>query len=327
MTNAPADLLAHRSVMAGITGLPNPNDLGIVGDGAHQRTGGYHEGKDVLVAINRYHPPPSSHVGSLDEDYSARLLRDRNGLTLSASAFDYGDNWPHGGRAAWLRFNNALVAALRANVTALAAVRAVNYSPDGVQKLRVDRQRGWQVQTSTDQVTIHTHAEFYRDTEGRRQAALDYIANLARAAINVPPKPTPTPPHPTTEDDVATNFLARTGDGQTYYLCVGGAYSIRLSVERVNRLAYLARQATGPAFALGQSVDGKNNAEWTSSPDGHQTGIVRVNWDPLFGPEVPDNGGAGTVTITDEDAARIAGDVVEKMPPPPNYAPVPPAAG
>ena len=192
MTNAPADLLAHRSVMAGITGLTNPSDIGIVGNGAHQRTGGYHEGKDVLTANGMYHPPASSHVGSTGEDYSCRIARDRNGLTNSASAVDYGDNWPHGGRAAWIRFNNALVAALHANVPSLGAIRAVNYTPDGAAKKRTDRQAGWSVVSSSDSVDIHTHVEYYRDTEGQRQATLDAVAQLARAAIsNISPTPNP----------------------------------------------------------------------------------------------------------------------------------------
>src|SRR5689334_21277151 len=110
MTIAPADLLALRTTVLSLTGLSG-DAVGIVGDGAHQKTGGYHEGHDVLTAIGRYHPPATSHTGSSTEDYSCRLLRDRRGLTVEASAMDIGYQWPHGGSAAWLRFNNALVAA------------------------------------------------------------------------------------------------------------------------------------------------------------------------------------------------------------------------
>lgn len=181
MSTAPADLLATRTQLQGVTGL-GATALGIVGDGAHQQTGGYHEGMDVLVAIGRYHPPATANVGSGGEDYSARLLRDRLGLSNYASAMDIGDDWPHGGRAAWLRFNNAFVAALRTDAT-LAAVRGVNYSPDGVQRLRVDRQTGWVAIASTDTVTTHTHVEFYRDVEGQRGPTLARIVQLAQQAI------------------------------------------------------------------------------------------------------------------------------------------------
>jgi hypothetical protein len=186
VTNAPADLLGARARIQSRTGLINPADVGIVGDGAHARTGGYHEGKDVLVSIGRYHPG-ISNVSA--EDYSARLARDRNGLTNSASAMDIGDDWPKGGRAAWLRFNNLLVHALQAGDPALAAVRAINFSRDGVERKRIDREHGFgEIDDSTDSVTIHTHIEWYRDTEGRRQAGLDRLDALIAAAIaNQPP--------------------------------------------------------------------------------------------------------------------------------------------
>src|SRR5256885_6943450 len=102
MTNAPADLLGFRRRAQAVTGLSDPAEVGIVGDGAHARTGGYHEGRDVLAAIGRYHPgaPP----GDRGEDYSARLARDRARLTDDASALDVAAAWPHGGPAASLRF-------------------------------------------------------------------------------------------------------------------------------------------------------------------------------------------------------------------------------
>lgn len=168
MTNAPADLLNHRADFMNVTGLTNPADVGIVGDAAHAARGGYHMGK------------PEVSAGS---DYSTTLQRDQIGLTTSASAVDYGDDWPHGGRTAWLRFNNAFAAALKANTPELAAVRAINYSPDGITKKRIDRQNDWHDQQTTDSVTIHTHTEFYRDTEGHRTIALDYITRLAQTAI------------------------------------------------------------------------------------------------------------------------------------------------
>ena len=181
MSNAPTGLLAFRRAVMSVTGL-GAAEVGIVGDGAHARTGGYHEGRDVLVSIGRYHPG-DQYIGAAGEDYSARLRRDRTGLTDDASAVDVGDNWPRGGRAAWLRWNRSLVAALHAGDQALAPVRAVNYSPDGTARKRTDREHGWSVIDSTDSVNIHTHVEFYRDSEGRRQACLDRLVALMGAAI------------------------------------------------------------------------------------------------------------------------------------------------
>lgn len=188
MTNSPSDLLSLRSRLAAITGLSDPSTLGIVGDSAHAATGGYHEGRTDLANAGVYSAAASA--GSSSQDYSVRLGRDRSGLTESASAMDVGYQWPHGGNAAWLRFNNLLVAQLHANDPALAAVRACNYSPDGSTRLRTDRQYGWSVVASSDVVDIHTHIEWYRDTEGNRQASLDRIAQLAQAAVANQPLPT-----------------------------------------------------------------------------------------------------------------------------------------
>lgn len=181
MTNAPSDLLAFRTTVRGKTGL-TAVETGIVGDGAHQRTGGYHEGKGVLASIGRYHP--NYGAGDTREDYSARLARDRAGLSEDASAMDISDSWPRGGRAAWLRFNNLLVADLVSGNPALAPIRALNYTPDGDARKRRDRQYGFaQIQDTTDSVTIHTHIEWYRDTAGQRGASFARLAQLIDAAI------------------------------------------------------------------------------------------------------------------------------------------------
>jgi hypothetical protein len=137
---------------------------------------------DVLQANGMYHPPATLHVNSTAEDYSARSSRDRNGLTNSASAVDIGDDWPHGGREAWLRFNNAVAAALPVDGE-LSAIRAINYTPNGTTKRRIDRAYGWVIQSTSDSVTIHTHVEFYRDTEGKRKTTLDRLCELADEAI------------------------------------------------------------------------------------------------------------------------------------------------
>jgi hypothetical protein len=193
VSGAPGDLLGFRARVQQETGL-GPNDVGIVGNGAHRKTGGYHEGKDVLVAN-----------GLWSRDYSVRLTRDRNAATNRASAVDVGCGWRQG-RAAWIRWNNLLVAALHHGDPALRAVRAVNYSPDGTAKRRTDREAGFSVVPTTDTVTVHTHIEFYRDTEGDRQAALDRIVALIQQAAS--------------GDDMATiddvyNLLTRAFNGFT----------------------------------------------------------------------------------------------------------------
>lgn len=180
MTSAPSDLLDLRAILMDETGLTDPASVGIVGDGAHQKTGGYHEGRDVLTMIGRYHP--TAAAGSSSEDYSCRLQRDRAGLTNSSSGVDIGYRWPKGGNAAWLRFNNLLVGQLLAGDPALTAVRALNYSPDGSAKRRRDRESGWTLQSSTDTVDVHTHLEFYRDTEGRRQPTIARLGQIAHVA-------------------------------------------------------------------------------------------------------------------------------------------------
>jgi hypothetical protein len=195
VTSAPADLLAFRSDTRSVTGL-GAADVGIVGDGEHQRTGGFHEGRDVLVAIGRYHGPASAHVGEAGEDYSARQARDRNGLTDQASASDVGSQWSNGGRQAWLRWNNLLYAEMRDHPDRLPALRAVNICLDGRTKQRYDQlHRDQGLIASTDTVDTHTHMEFWRDTEGQRKPTLDRIVTLMRAAVSGA-----TPP-PTTEDD------------------------------------------------------------------------------------------------------------------------------
>lgn len=189
MTSAPADLLAFRITVRNVTGL-GAVDVGIVGDGAHQRTGGYHEGRDVLVSIGRYHAPASANVGSSGEDYSARAARDRNGLTNSASGSDVGSAWPNGGRAAWLRWNNLLYQEMRDRPGNLPALRAINVCLDGSTKHRFDQaHRGDGLISSTDTVDTHTHLEFWRDTEGNRNATFDRIVQLMHAAVDNRPAP------------------------------------------------------------------------------------------------------------------------------------------
>lgn len=189
MTNAPSDLLTVRARVMAITGLTDPADVGIVGDGLHARTGGYHEGHDVLSAI-----------GVLATDYSvADYTRDRAGLTDSASALDVALAWPNGGRAAAIRWTNLLVADLLAGTPGTECLRAMNYSPDGTTRCRRDKRYGLVEQASSDSVDIHTHFEFFRDTEGQRAGAFaDLLLRRARQAITGVDPDAPT----TTGDDM-----------------------------------------------------------------------------------------------------------------------------
>src|SRR5215213_56372 len=103
MTSSPADLDTFRtSTVIPLTGLSG-NNVGIAPDASHLAGGGYHVGCEDIQAISRW-----------NTDYSTRQTRDRLDGTNLASAMDIGDDWPRGGRAAWLRFNNLLVAQLRA---------------------------------------------------------------------------------------------------------------------------------------------------------------------------------------------------------------------
>jgi uncharacterized protein len=180
MTNAPPDLAAFRTgTVIPLTGLQGDN-VGIAPDAAHLSSGGYHVGCADIQSISRW-----------NVDYSTRQSRDRQQPNTNvSSAMDIGDDWPHGGRAAWLRFNNLLVAQLRGRDPELAALRAVNFSPDGTARKRYDSLNpGDGVINSTDSVYMHTHLEWWRDTVGTtsRARSLARIGQIIDAAIrNIP---------------------------------------------------------------------------------------------------------------------------------------------
>lgn len=301
MTSAPADLLGLRAGMSSVTGLTNPNNLGIVGDGAHQRTGGYHEGRDVLTANGMFHPPATSHVGSGTEDYSCRLQRDRTGLTNSASAFDLGNAWPKGGNAAWLRYNNLLAARLRAGDPSLSAIRAINYSPDGNARYRIDRENFWKQESSSDTVTVHTHHEFYRDTEGNRQVTLNALVALAQTAITNPSAP---PATLTGDDDM--KFLAT--DGTNFYLCDLQTSELIDAATAAGK-AYLAFSAYSQTPGQGSGALGRGTVPQPATPEwGNLPGYpsaVRLGWGPAFG-RLVNPGAPVTIDMTDADIAQLA---------------------
>lgn len=215
MTNPPSDLASFRTAeVIPLTGLSG-NDVGIAPDPAHLSSGGYHVGCEDIQAIGRW-----------DRDYSTRQARDRLDGTNASSAMDIGDDWPRGGRPAWLRFNNLLVKQMRAGDPALAALRAVNFSPDGTARKRYDSNNpGQGVIDSTDSVYMHTHLEWWRNTAGlaARARSLLRITLIIDAAIrNVP-----------LEDDDMTNLGFTDKDGE--YLCA-----------RLEALAHLKPVQMGP---------------------------------------------------------------------------------
>jgi hypothetical protein len=160
--------------MRSITGLTGGN-VGTLPDPDHKAGGAYHCGVQDIINLGRYP----------DGDYSTRLYRDRVGGN-ACSAEDVGDNWPNGGRAAWLRFNNWLVQAMIVKDQDLVAVRAVNFSPDCTACRRYDSQYPQAgIIASTDSVYMHTHIEWYRNTAGTaaRAASMRKIELIAKAAI------------------------------------------------------------------------------------------------------------------------------------------------
>jgi hypothetical protein len=205
MSESPTDLLALRGELLTETGLAG-TEIGIAADESHLTSGGYHCGGLDLRRINA--------VGK--NDYSIRQPRDRAYYDWElkhgsnwASAMDVGDDWPRGGRTAWIRFNNLLRAQLGANDPALAAVRGMNYSPDGATRRRFDHLTNLE-SSSTDTVLWHTHIEWWRDTiaQASRRISINRIVQIAVAARDnralgaaSPPEPVQ-PPLPIGEPDV-----------------------------------------------------------------------------------------------------------------------------
>jgi hypothetical protein len=163
VSSSPRDLIAVRKAVLSLTGIADPNSVGIIGDQLHNS--GYHLGRDRLISL-----------GILQTDFSAKLDRDRRALNNNASALDIGLDWagPHGREQA-IAFSNQMVADLRAGTPGTEVLRAINYSIDGTlardKAKRVDRQVEFRDEHSGDSVDIHTHFEFFRDTEGKRDGA------------------------------------------------------------------------------------------------------------------------------------------------------------
>ena len=173
MTSVNSQYRTFVANMRRITGLAAV-DMGVAPDQSHLASGGYHVGPDDIRRIGRW-----------STDYSTRQARDKIGGN-DASAFDVGDDWPNGGRAAWLRFNNLFLRQLQSGDPALASVRAINFSPDGTLRRRYDTfNRAQGVIASTDSVYMHTHGETWRDRAGTPDldVAFRRIEQIADVAI------------------------------------------------------------------------------------------------------------------------------------------------
>lgn len=147
MSYAPQTLLDLRTYLKAQTGLSD-NELGIVGDKTH--TYGYHLGKDLL--------PPN--------DYSARLLRDRNGLTNAASASDIGMFTRLVGLTAFL------VAEASSGRTTM--IRQVNGPTASGRAYGWDSQDSWKpvLLSKGDPHEQHCHVSWFRDTEFLEKVSL-----------------------------------------------------------------------------------------------------------------------------------------------------------
>lgn len=177
MGTAPSDILTFRARLAARTGVLLSN-IGIAPDPAHLEGGGYHCGCQDIKNIGKW-----GSAGSAQADYSVRQARDRIGGNDSA-ALDMDDDWPIGGRAAWIRWNNMVVFELMHHPERLGGLRAINFTPDGAVKRRYDSfNSGAGVVSSTDTVLWHTHFEWWRNSIGTREDGFQRLLDLAEDAI------------------------------------------------------------------------------------------------------------------------------------------------
>lgn len=179
-TTLPEDLKSFRSAWMAKVGL-GAAEVGALPDASHKAGGGYHCGVQDIKDIGKYP----------DRDYSTRQNRDRIGGN-ACCALDTGLTWGNGGQAAAIRFNNLLVQQMRANDADLAALRGVNFTPDGKVKRRYDSNNPSQgIIPSTDTVLWHTHLEWWRNTANtpQRQRSFERLLELADAAIGNKPAP------------------------------------------------------------------------------------------------------------------------------------------
>lgn len=152
MTFAPPTILEVRALLKREDADLSDVETGIVGGPSHILQGtSYHLGADQLKMSQN--------------PYSVRTARDKAGLSNAASALDVDDDLDE------LRELSVwMVEQCRAGAADTLDIREVIYSPDGVQVLRWDRERGMTslpVPDSDLSHRTHTHFDWYRDSEFR----------------------------------------------------------------------------------------------------------------------------------------------------------------
>jgi hypothetical protein len=178
-------------------------DIGVLPNAAHKAGGGYHVGSFDLKNIGKGIPPAKGK----NTDYSARSGGDPAYYKFEishgsnyASAMDVPGPWLRGGQNAWIRWNNYVVADLRADPNRIPGLREINFTPDGKVKRRFDvNNPGQGVISSTDTVLWHTHLGWWRNSILNRRAGFQRMLDLADDAIANRParaiaKATPTTP-------------------------------------------------------------------------------------------------------------------------------------
>jgi hypothetical protein len=234
VTYAPADLLAVRQYLLAHTGLPG-DAVGIVGDDDHPD--GYHVGNDALAA-----------VGKLTTDYSKRESElDRPG-TNAASALDIGDFNRNGKSLRGLSL--FLVGRCQAGDPRAADIREIIYTPDGTIVKRWDR---LQKRTTGDSSHLyHTHGSFFRDSEGRRATAANFLGLLKEYFEGAPAAPE-------TGDDMA-QMLVKASDNPQVWLADG-------MTRRPIPAAWLPGVGNGQTHASGYLGNlGNNGQVFTTGP-------------------------------------------------------------
>lgn len=196
MTYAPQTYLDGRAFLRAEFRIPE-NALGIVGDDSHKRVGtSYHLGKDDLKMWK--------------DPYSARLARDKAGLTNGAAAFDIGSfskTYPNGRKVTLRTFSVWIVKQCQLGTADTRWIREVIYTDNGVRVLRYDAHRGVDsapvAGEADDSHLWHTHVSGWRDCEHVDKTRLfkRFVAEMSGSAPVVPvPVPQPVPqPTPTTD--------------------------------------------------------------------------------------------------------------------------------
>lgn len=292
-TTLPEDLKSFRSAWMSKVGL-GAAEVGALPDASHKSGGGYHCGVQDIKDIGKYP----------NDDYSTRQVRDRVGGN-ACSAVDTGLTWGNGGQAAAIRFNNLLVAQMRANDAELAALRGVNFTPDGKVKRRYDSNNpGQGIIPSTDTVLWHTHFEWWRNTANTplRQRSFDRMLQLADAAIGNKPAP-----------------IAPTVGGNQMQILVKGFGTTDVEKAQLWLADGMFRR--------------KVKTEWYNNGTGaisnnqvHQTGILgNLSWsgnvfssggDPdVWGIDVDSLGGDATLDISTEQVEVLAAAVADELEP------------